>query len=123
MADAYFYENFFYARLTQLRNAKGVSARDMSLTLGQSVNYINMIENRRAFPSMTTFFYICDYLGVTPQEFFDQGTENPSHMREMIEDLKRLDAKKLILLSGIIKELGARPDKPEISEKPEKKAK
>ena len=39
------YEDFFPARLAQLRMAKGVSARDMSLSIGQASNYINAIEN------------------------------------------------------------------------------
>ena len=34
----------FALRLAQLRQAKGVSARDMSLSLGQSAGYINNIE-------------------------------------------------------------------------------
>lgn len=35
------FEEQFSERLTQLRLNKGVSARDMSLTLGQSESYIN----------------------------------------------------------------------------------
>ena len=37
------YEDFFCERLSQLRREKEVSARDMSLSLGQNVNYINTI--------------------------------------------------------------------------------
>ena len=60
------YEEFFSRRLAQLRAQKGVSAREMSLAIGQNSSYINRIENQRAFPSMQGFFYICEYLGVTP---------------------------------------------------------
>ena len=35
----------FPKRLAELRQEKGVSARDMSLSLGQSESYINKIEN------------------------------------------------------------------------------
>ena len=38
----------------------------MSLSLGQSERYINKIENRRTLPSMTGFFYICEYLILKP---------------------------------------------------------
>ena len=38
------YLDWFYTRLTELRTHKGVSARDMSLSLGQSESYINSIE-------------------------------------------------------------------------------
>lgn len=49
---------------------QGRVSRDMSLSLGQSAGYINNIENGVNLPSMSMFFYICDYLGVTPEEFF-----------------------------------------------------
>ena len=65
------YEDLFYKRLAELRANKGVSARDMSLSIGQSAGYINALENRNGFPSMQVFFYICEYLGVTPAEFFE----------------------------------------------------
>lgn len=59
----------FSKRLVQLRMAKGVSARDMSLSLGQNPGYINSIENNKTFPSMSNFFEICDYLNITPMDF------------------------------------------------------
>ena len=59
----------FSARLTSLRMHKGVSARDMSLSIGQSASYINNIENGRSLPSMEVFFYICDYPEISSQEF------------------------------------------------------
>ena len=35
------YEDLFYQRLIELRTKKGVSARDMSLSIGQNAGYIN----------------------------------------------------------------------------------
>jgi transcriptional regulator with XRE-family HTH domain len=99
------YEDFLPKRLTALRAVKGVSARDMSLTLGQADNYINAIENRKSLPSMTSFFYICEYLGVTPQEFFDEGSAYPVQIKELVDDLKKLDQKALTHISGLVKEL------------------
>ena len=54
----------FAERLSTLRQEKGVSARDMSRSIGQNENYINNIENKKAFPSMTSFFYICEFLKI-----------------------------------------------------------
>lgn len=51
------FEDLFYQRLIKLRTEKGVSARDMSLSIGQSPGYINSLENRNGFPSMQVFFY------------------------------------------------------------------
>ena len=64
------YEKEFSKRLCELRLEKGVSAREMSLSLGQSASYINRIENGKMLPSMGGFFKICDYLSITPEFFF-----------------------------------------------------
>lgn len=37
------YEDFVPERLAKLRTQKGVSARDMSLSLGQANNYIKVV--------------------------------------------------------------------------------
>ena len=52
------FEELFYDRLIKLRTEKKVSAREMSLDIGQSPVYINGLENRNGFPSMQLFFYI-----------------------------------------------------------------
>ncbi len=101
------YENFIPERLAQLREQKNVSARDMSLSLGQANNYINNIENKKALPSMQAFFYICEYLGVTPQEFFDEGNPYPARLKDVIEDLKKLDDRALSHVAEIVKDLAA----------------
>lgn len=99
------YEEFFTKRLAQLRVEKGVSARDMSLSIGQSESYINKIENGKSFPSMQIFFYICEYLKITPQEFFDSKVSNPSAMAEVIQDLEKLNKEQFENVTGIIKGL------------------
>ena len=52
------YEDFVPERLAKLRMQKGVSARDMSLSLGQANNYINNVENKKTLPSMQSFFAV-----------------------------------------------------------------
>lgn len=91
----------FCKRLTQLRMTKGVSARDMSLSLGQSPNYINGIEGGKNYPSMETFFYICDYFGITPKEFFDMDSTNPTKANELFEIIKSLPNDQMDLLIAL----------------------
>lgn len=85
-----FYTNWIAARIAQLRTQKKVSARDMSLSLGQSESYINKIENKRMMPSMQGFLYICEYFDITPQEFFDQNMEAPQKTAELIRKAAQL---------------------------------
>ena len=96
------YEDFFRTRLAQLRMAKGVSARDMSLSLGQSESYMNKIENGKSLPSMQAFFYICEYLHISPKDFFDEGNSYPELLAQLIPDLLKLDEKQLQSLHELL---------------------
>ncbi len=95
----------FSKRLVELRMNKGVSARDMSLSIGQSEGYINNIENGVNFPSMTVFFYICDYFGITPKEFFDIDSSNPVKSKELLDATKNLTSEQLEHLIAIAKSI------------------
>jgi len=97
-------ETFIAQRLAQLRMQMNVSARDMSLSMGQADNYINSIENKRSFPSIQGFFYICEYLRISPKEFFDEGNTNPALLNEVIEQLKSLDVKALEAILVFVRE-------------------
>lgn len=99
------YEEDFPMRLAKLRTKKGVSARDMSLSIGQNPGYINNIETGKALPSMSTFFYICEYLNISPQEFFDTDVELPEQLYALTNDLKRLNEKQLGHISALVKDL------------------
>jgi len=99
------YETFIGGRIAQLRGQKGVSARDMSLSIGQSENYTNMIENHRTLPSMSMFFVICEYLGTNPQDFFDAGSSNPKLLSDLIATLKTLDDDALSNLLAIARKM------------------
>lgn len=99
------YEDFFPARLAKLRQAKGVSARDMSLSIGQNENYVNHIENKKMLPSMQVFFYICEYFGITPEAFFDVGNSNPDLTNKFVGVLKNLDEENTLQLLGIAEKL------------------
>lgn len=99
------YENDFSMRLAKLRINRGVSARDMSLSIGQNAGYINNIETGKALPSMSGFFYICEYLNLSPQEFFDDGSEQPEDLRELINNLKQLDTQQFKCISTIVEGL------------------
>ena len=95
----------FSRRLSKLRMNKGVSARDMSLSIGQSASYINNVENGVCFPSMSVFFYICDYLGVTPSEFFEVDSQAPVKERELLDAVKGLNSEHLDHLIALAKAL------------------
>ena len=97
--------NEFGSRLAKLRMSRNVSARDMSLSIGQSAGYINNIENGINFPSMAMFFYICEYLEISPKDFFDSGVENPIKLLELSAAAEKLSDEQLDHLIAIAKGL------------------
>jgi transcriptional regulator with XRE-family HTH domain len=106
--EAVLYDRFIADRLARLRQVKEMSARDMSLSIGLNQNYINQIENQKMLPSMQAFFYICEFLDITPQEFFDEYNPYPEQLNELIEELKKLDANSLSHIMGLVKLLNGK---------------
>lgn len=98
-------EKEFSLRLAKLRSEKGVSARDMSLSMGQNPGYINNIENGKSMPSLSGIFFICEYLGITPKDFFDEGSGSPSKAKELFEIAKTLSNEQLDSLINLAKGL------------------
>ena len=108
MKETYFDETFIAQRIARLRTNKGVSARDMSLSIGQSHNYVTNIENGKSAPSIQGFLYICEYLNIHPKDFFDDETENPALLNEVIKKLKPLNNKALEAILVFISELSGK---------------
>lgn len=98
-------ELFVRERITQLRLRKGVSEYRMSYDLGHSRGYVHNISSGKALPPMKEFFAICDYFGLTPQQFFDEGTQNPELIQKAVAGMKQLDETDLLMLLGLINRL------------------
>lgn len=97
--------DFISDRIAKLRTEKNISARDMSLSLGQSQSYINNIENKKALPSMQMFLYICEFLGVEPRDFFEEEVTSPDALNEAVTAFKSLSPKQLELMTALAKEM------------------
>jgi transcriptional regulator with XRE-family HTH domain len=96
---------FVRDRITQLRLQKGVSEYRMSYDLGHSRGYINNISSGKSLPSMTEFFAICEYFGITVIEFFQEEVEDPKLMRQTVEGLSRLNTEDLKLVQATVARL------------------
>ena len=99
------YEEMFKKRLIELRQQKNVSARDMSLSLGQSESYINKIETTDALPSMTVFFYICEYFNIEPKDFFDPNIPCPPTIQKIRSYACHMEKDSLVTLERLSKRL------------------
>ena len=98
-------EEFVRNRITQLRMKKGVSEYQMSYDLGHSRGYVYNISSGKTLPPLKELFAICDYFGITPQQFFDESTEHPDLVQAAIEGMRQLSESDLSLLLSLITRL------------------
>ncbi|HIU49797.1 MAG TPA: helix-turn-helix transcriptional regulator [Candidatus Limousia pullorum] len=98
-------DKFIRDRISILRTKKGISEYKMSLDLGHSKSYVQSISAGRALPSLSEFLYICEYLGVTPKEFFDEETKDPQLVRELYNISLSLEKEDLEVLLSMAKRL------------------
>jgi transcriptional regulator with XRE-family HTH domain len=78
---------FIPERLALLRTQMGVSAKDMSLSIGQKETFIEEIEQKRLTPCMEDFLSICEFFKITPGEFFDEKNLNPTLLNQLLQKL------------------------------------
>ena len=96
---------FIRDRITQLRIQKGVSEYRMSYDLCHSRSYIYNISSGKALPPLTEFLAICEYLGVTPQQFFEPTLTHPAKIQRALNGLTKLSETDLDLIIGCIERL------------------
>ena len=95
------FEKFIRDRITDLRLLKGVSEYQMSLDLG----HVRSITSGRTLPSLTELPYICEYLGVSVKDFFDESAPNPTLIREMVLRAEKMDAEDLTAIIGVMERM------------------
>lgn len=95
-------ENYIRQRITELRLQKGVSEYRMSTDMGHSKGYIQHISTGRCLPSMSEFLYMCGYFGITPNQFFDDGAENPVLLNEAVALMSGMDDDDLKAVIGLL---------------------
>lgn len=98
-------EQFIRDRLSGLRLEKGISERKMSLDLGHSTSYIRSITSGRSLPAMREFLYICEYLGITPMEFFNEERSTTLAQQRAMDYIYTLSEEDANLLIEFIERL------------------
>ena len=96
------FKDFFAERIYELRDERNISARELSLIMGQNSSYINRIENKLSLPSMQGFLSICECLDITPQEFFKVEITQPHTIRTTLKMLNQLDEHELEAINHLL---------------------
>ena len=82
-----------------------MSQEKLAELIGIGIPALSNIECGKALPSMSVFFFMCEYLQISPSDFFDVENENPEKLRQLIMDLKKLDDEQLDLITAMVKNL------------------
>lgn len=98
-------QQFIRDRISILRTKKNISEYRMSTDLGHSKSYIQSISSGRSMPSMSEFLYICEYLGVTPKEFFDDSISEPQLVQKLYELTRNMSEDNLNVLISLAERL------------------
>ena len=98
-------EDFIRERITQLRLKKNISEYKLSYELGHSKGYIQSISSGRNMPSMSEFLYICEYFGITPEQFFSTEKNDPITIKNILHELDFLDDSDLQMILSIAQRL------------------
>ena len=98
-------KNFIGERITSLRLNEGISEYKLSKNIGKCNNYINKVASGSITPTLDSLLAICEYFGITPQQFFDMDSPYPSQFATLMEDLKQLDFETLSHLTALVKRL------------------
>ena len=56
-------------------------------------------------PSMREFLYMCQYLGVTPAEFFTEEVSDPLAVNELVNESKDLSEKDLAIVLELVRRI------------------
>ena len=99
------HQNFIGERISELRLKKNVSEYQMSLDLGKNKSYIQSLTSGRSLPTMQSFLDICDYLEVTPQQFFDSELHNLPLIDKATDLMKQLDDEDMLALISMLNRL------------------
>ena len=77
----------------------------MNEFIGQSEGYINKIESGYSLPSLSGFFYICEFLEVTPYEFFNYYMKDDDKIQKILNILFSLSPRQLDYFFEILNDI------------------
>lgn len=94
-------------RIRKLRKERGISAKEIAVSLGVSPSFIPGIDKGKYKCSLESLDKICTVLGITLHDFFEpdkQATELPPDIRRLVDLANRLTPKQREILLAAAEE-------------------
>ena len=80
-------------RLVALREARGYTTNRLANLAGVSQSFLRDIEHRNKRPTVDTLALLCDALGVSLRDFFDEDDGAPDDTQALLARIQRLTPK------------------------------
>lgn len=92
------------SRIRKIRKNRGISAKEIAISLGVSSSFISGIEKGTNKCSLENLERICETLGITLGEFFTdpQSSDIPPDLRRLVDKLKGLPPEKINILETVL---------------------
>lgn len=95
-------KNFIKERINYIRTSNKISARNLSLELGMSSEYINQLESGRLTPSVDFLINFCEYFNIKLSDFFDDEQKYPLEYQKLITNLNKLKKEEVEAVINIV---------------------
>lgn len=95
----------FALRLARIIADRGIAESKMSEDLNFHRTYIHNITSGRSLPKMEPFFQICNYLDITPAEFFNTPEEEKEKLSLVTKSFLELPPDVKLALLDVIRKL------------------
>ena len=95
-------KEFVKERINYIRTSNKISARNLSLELGMSSEYINQLETGRLTPSRDFLFSFCEYFKISVSEFFNEDVKYPLELKQIVKALNTLDKQQVDCIARLI---------------------
>jgi transcriptional regulator with XRE-family HTH domain len=90
-------------RIKFFRERKGITVNKLANTAGVSQSFLREIELGKKKPTVETLDVLCDALGVTLRDFFDEATLSPASNDGLDEAIFKLSPEQRRKLAEFIK--------------------
>lgn len=98
-------KNFIKDRVYYIRNIHKISARNLSLELGMSSEYINQLESGRLTPSLDFLINFCEYFNMPVSDFFDETKKYPLEFQKILNELNKMSQEEVDLVYNLVKKI------------------
>jgi|SRR5690625_173609 len=89
-------------RIRNLRIAKDMTVTELANKSFISQSYLSDIEAGRTTPSLDKLMIICDRLGITMSDFFDDGLDKSDDLIRLINNAERLSEEEIEALNRFL---------------------